>query len=118
MSDSRTVPEWLRKIILDWQMPHERVASILGVTGTALAELLASSRADSGGTIPSGFDAAPALIRIYQLLERKHPKNEDQVKWLFTAANDFGDTPPIDVMASSRENLFWVAYYLETSSAK
>lgn len=115
----RTVIEWLRRIRVEWGLTPDRMAAILRVDAAFLAAQLESpARPDSdhGPTVPPGLESAPPLIAIYRRLSAKYPSPEDQVKWLFTAHKDFGESKPIDVASSSLENLYWVGYYLETST--
>jgi hypothetical protein len=72
---------------------------------------------DVTGTLPPGFESTAPLIAIYRKLAARYPKTEDQVKWLFSDHRDFGGSKPIDVAASSLENLYWVGYYLDSSPA-
>ena len=115
MTNDPSVQRWLRKILLEWQMSVSQLALILGVEESRVHQVLHGSDDEESGTIPSGFDAAPAMIRIFQLLSSRYTSTEEQLKWLFSEHPDFGRTKPIDVISSSRENLFWVAYYLESA---
>jgi hypothetical protein len=64
------------------------------------------------------MDTAVPLVSIYKKLMAKFPNVEEQVKWLFQESEDFGGAKPIDVAASSLQNLMWVGYYLDSSSRK
>ncbi len=119
MIEERTVPQWLRKIRVEWGLEPAQFAGLLRVPIDAIEHLLESAGGDSPSqpTIPPGFDAAAPLIAIYRRLATRYPKGEEQVKWLFTAHPDFGGAKPIDVAASSLENLYWVGYYLDSAPA-
>src|SRR5689334_5749944 len=101
-SDEKTVIEWLRRIRLDWGLTEDQIAALLRIDTERLRrELEASAAPDPNGpTIPPGFESAPPLIAIYRKLSARYPNAEDQVKWLFSAHRDFGDSKPIDVAAS------------------
>lgn len=116
MSD-RTVPEWVRHIQLEWALSPAQLAGLLRVDGERLDRLLAEKHGEVSGTLPPGLESAAPLIAIYRKLAARYPKSEDQVKWLFTEHPDFGGAKPIDVAASSLENLYWVGYYLDSSPA-
>ena len=116
----RTVPEWLRHIQLEWSLAPEQMANLLHVDLISLEKILAAKSADESPyapTVPPGFESAPPLIKIYRKLAARHRSNEEQVKWLFTEHPDFGGSKPIDVAASSLENLFWLGYYLDAATA-
>jgi len=118
MSDrDRTVPEWVRIIQLEWELGPAQLAGLLRVDAARLEVLLSTKAQDFSGTLPPGFESAAPLIAIYRKLAARYPKTEDQVKWLFTEHRDFGGAKPIDVAASSLENLYWVGYYLDSSPA-
>ena len=121
MTDSRTVPEWVRHIQLEWALAPGQLADLLRIEPVRLEAMLAvkSDASDSQwtGTLPRGLESAAPLIAIYRKLAARYPNNEDQVKWLFTEHRDFGGAKPIDVAASSLENLYWVGYYLDSSPA-
>lgn len=116
-ANERTVPEWVRRIRLEWELAPAQLAAILRVDLAALEGLLAAKADAFPGTLPPGFESASPLIAIYRKLAARYPKTEDQVKWLFTEHRDFGGAKPIDVAASSLENLYWVGYYLDSSPA-
>lgn len=110
----RSVPEWVRHIQVEWELGPQQIAALIRVDPARLPDLLA---AKSGATLPPGLESAAPLIAIYRKLAARFPKTEDQVKWLFTEHRDFGGSKPIDVAASSLENLYWVGYYLDSSPA-
>jgi len=113
----RSVPEWIRMIQLEWALTPAQLSGILRVDPDRLERLLAMKMEEGMATIPPGFESAAPLISIYRKLAARYPNSEDQVKWLFTDHRDFGGVKPIDVAASSLENLYWVGYYLESSPA-
>lgn len=119
-ADERTVEEWLRHIQIEWRLQLDQMAKILHVEKAALEALISPSVKNpdvDGPTIPRGFESAPPFIKVYRKLAARFPKTEDQVKWLFSEHRDFGGTKPIDVAASSLENLFWLGYYLDAAIA-
>ena len=117
----RTVPEWIRHIQLEWDLEPVQLAGLLRVESARLESVLSAKPNLAGseptGTLPVGLESAAPLIAIYRKLAARYPKTEDQVKWLATEHPDFGGSKPIDVAASSLENLYWVGYYLDSSPA-
>ncbi len=113
----RSVPEWLRHIQMEWALKPEQLARMLHIESAVLENTFFAKADANAPTIPPGLETAAPLIGIYRKLAARFPKNEDQVKWLFTEHQEFGGTKPIDVAASSVENLYWVAYFLESQSA-
>lgn len=108
----RSVYDWLKHICESWGLSQEQLVQILKCKSQdlALAEF-------SQATVPAGLDCAPPLIQIYKKLVARYPDTEKQLEWLFKSHPDFGGAKPIDVAASSTENLFWLAYYLESATA-
>lgn len=76
-----------------------------------------STAREFSGTIPPGLESAAPLISIYRKLAARYPETDAQVKWLFSEHQEFGGAKPIDVAASSLENLYWVGYFLDSSPA-
>lgn len=113
----RTVPEWVRFIQIEWALQPAQLSALLRIEPANLERLLAMKSEDHTGTLPPGLESAAPLIAIYRKLAARYPKTEDQVKWLFSEHRDFGGAKPIDVAASSLENLYWVGYYLDSSPA-
>jgi len=113
----RTVPEWVRFIRIEWALKPAQLSALLRIEPARLERLLAMRPEEHTGTLPPGLESAAPLIAIYRKLAARYPKTEDQVKWLFTEHRDFGGAKPIDVAASSLENLYWVGYYLDSSPA-
>jgi hypothetical protein len=113
----RTVPEWVRHIQLEWALAPTQLAGLLRVEPARLEAMLMAKPDENSGTLPVGLESAAPLIAIFRKLAARYPKSEDQVKWLFTEHPDFGGSKPIDVAASSLENLYWVGYYLDSSTA-
>jgi hypothetical protein len=121
--NERSVEDWLRHIQLAWELRLEQMAGLLHLEESRLAEIigpkavLGRGPTEIGATIPPGLESAVPLIAIYRRLAARFPKTEDQVNWLFTAHEDFGGAKPIDVAASSLENLYWIGYYLDAARA-
>ena len=110
-----SVTEWIRHIQIEWGLNAEQLAPLLRVERSELDRLLAEREPSYAGTFPIGFETAAPVISIFRKLSARYPKNEDQVKWLFTEHPDFGGAKPIDVAVSSLENLYWVGYYLDSA---
>jgi len=99
-------------------MSHEQVATLIHVDLSSYSHWIGTETSGMDtATVPRGMDNAIALASIYQSLNRRFPQVEEQVKWLFTAHQDFGNHKPIDIAASSPENLFWLSYYLASSTS-
>jgi hypothetical protein len=113
----RSVPEWIRHIQLEWTLTLEQVSALLRIDAKQLQEMLSLKNENFTGTLPPGLESAAPLIAIFRKLAARYPNSEDQVKWLFSEHPDFGGAKPIDVAASSLENLYWVGYYLDSSPA-
>jgi hypothetical protein len=113
----RSVPAWLRHIQIEWALEVDQLAQMLHIDPRLLEKSLSNTDDVNGPTIPQGLETAAPFIGIYRKLAARFPKSEDQVKWLFTEHQEFGGTKPIDVAASSVDNLYWVAYFLESQSA-
>lgn len=107
-----TVPEWLRKIQIEWSLAPKQLAGLLHTDEERLRSAMDSS---FSGTLPPGLEAAAPLIAIYRRLSARYPETEDQVKWLFSEHKEMGGSKPIDVAASSLENLYWVGYFLDSA---
>lgn len=120
-SAERTVPEWLRRIQIEWSLTPEQLSGLLRIESAVFEKWMrldpAKPVAEFSGTIPPGLEAAAPLIAIYRKLAARFPNSEDQVKWLFSEHQEFGGAKPIDVAASSLENLYWVGYFLDSSPA-
>ena len=118
-SFDRTVPEWLRRIQIEWSLTFDQIAALMRVDRAFLESWIGpgAENRDFTGTIPPGLETAAPLIAIYRKLAARYPNSEDQVKWLFTDHQEFGGSKPIDVATSSLENLYWVGYFLDSSPA-
>ncbi len=110
-----TLPQLLRRLMLDWGIGAEQAAALCRVSPAVLAEWLERDLS-AEGTVPTGMDNAVPLVAVYKRLQAFKP-GEEGLKWLFTAHPEFGNEKPIDVMASSLENLYWVSYWLDSSRA-
>lgn len=123
MSD-RTVIEWIRHIQIEWELKPESLASLLHLPLAKVVQYFGPGGETPHekneylqATIPPGLETAAPVIAIYKKLAARYPSSEEQVKWLFTEHPDFGGTKPIDVAASSIENLYWLGYYLDSGAA-
>jgi hypothetical protein len=112
-----TVPQWLRHIRSEWGISDEQLAGLVRVDLDVIAQWTGPETPDFQGTVPPGLDAAVPLIAIYRKLAARFPESDEQVKWLFSEHRDFGGSKPIDVAMSSLENLYWVGYFLDSSTA-
>ena len=116
---NHTLYSTLKKIQETWEMSHEQVAALIHVDPNSYSHWITAEASETDtATVPRGMDNAIALASIYQSLNRRFPQIEEQVKWLFTGHPDFGNNKPIDIAASSPENLFWLSYYLASSTSQ
>lgn len=105
----------LTRIQKEWGLSDEQMAALSHVDVSTYARWVVSPPS-SEASIPPGMDNAVPLASIYRALCRRFPdKAEEQVSWLFKGHADFGGNKPIDIAASSVENLYWLSYYLESS---
>ena len=110
-----TLPRTLARIQAEWGLLDEQMAALIHVpVATYLAWRAPAFVSDA--TVPPGMETAVPLVSIYKRICAKHPETEAQARWMITPHTDFGDNKPIDVAASSIQNLYWVSYYLETSA--
>ena len=111
-----SVYEALDRMQSDWGLSAGQMASLTHVSLDVYLGWVMEGRGKKqhDATIPSGMETAVPLIAIYRRLKTRFPRREEQVKWLFAENKDFGGNKPIDVAASSIENLYWVGYYLES----
>jgi len=118
MHSDETLVQSLRKIQLEWGLSHEQMAALAHVS-LPIYESWLSSRQEcevnvEQASIPSGMETAVPVLSIYRSLCVLHPNTEDQAKWLLSDNPHFSGNKPMDVAASSLENLYWVAYYLDS----
>ena len=118
MTQERSLIEWLRHIQIEWGLKAEKLSALIHISESALSKFLdpESPESKTQATVPTGLENAPPLVQIYKNLSRTYPDPDQQVAWLFTPHKDFGNQKPIDVAAGSVENLFWIAYTLETQA--
>jgi len=115
MTEDLTLPQLLRRLMLDWGIGADQAAALCRVSPEVFGEWLVRD-VSAEGTVPSGMDNAVPLVAVYKRLQAFKP-GEEGPKWLFSAHPEFGNEKPIDVMASSLENLYWVSYWLDSSRA-
>ena len=115
--ENTSIVEWLRRILLDWDLSTEKMALLTHTPEQVLTKYFSMSEeaAHLLPSVPEGLENTVPFISIYKRLKEKFPGTEEQVKWLFTEHADFGNNKPIDVIAQTQENLSWVSYYLESS---
>ncbi|MBC7691188.1 MAG: hypothetical protein H7222_05415 [Methylotenera sp.] len=109
-----TLHDWLKHIQTRWELSDDKMAALAHVTVEQYLEWFKEGRGSSPATIPPGMDSAVPIVSIYKSLAAQYPDVDDQVKWLFTVHQDFGNQKPIDIAASTLENLSWVSYYLQS----
>ncbi len=115
--ETNSLIEWLRRILLEWDLTPEKLAQLTHTPESVLLGFLKVTEAEAQRlpTVPQGLENAVPLVSIFKRLKSKFPDAEAQVKWLFTEHADFGNFKPIDVIAQTPENLSWVSYYLESA---
>ena len=116
-----SIYDWLLLLQVEWGLSFEQLTALTHSSSEQVEHWLAQARLpesqrESQATVPHGMDNVVPLISICKNLRKRYSDAEAQVKWLFTENADFGGNKPIDVAASSVENLFWVGYYLDTST--
>jgi hypothetical protein len=109
-----TLSEQLAHIQDEWGMSDEQMATLIHTDTETYRKWLKIRKSES--TIPEGMDNVVPLVAIHARLKARHAKSEAQAKWLLTPNKDFDNNKPIDVAASSPQNLFWLAYYLESQA--
>jgi hypothetical protein len=113
-----TLYQALERIQQEWGLSDEQIAALAHVdVGTYSRWMIEGRKAINPPTIPTGMDTAVPIVSIYKSLVRRFSSGEDQVKWLFSENSDFGGHKPIDIAASSVENLYWISYYLDSSKS-
>jgi hypothetical protein len=118
MPDHETLYQTLERIQQEWGMSNQQIAAMAHVDEQTYIRWLEEGRtAVNPPSIPFGMDNAVPIVSIYKALRRRFPDSDDRMKWLFKENSDFGGNKPIDIVASSVENLFWVSYYLESSKS-
>jgi hypothetical protein len=116
MIQDETLYQALERVQQDWGLNDMQMAKLAQVDVATYSRWMIEGRqAIDPPSVPLGMSSAVPVISIYKALERRFPDPEDRVKWLFKENPDFGNHKPIDIAASSVENLFWVSYYLESS---
>jgi hypothetical protein len=110
--------QYLRKIMVDWQLSPEQLAKVTHVTAVDLDRYLKMSRADLNDlpSMPAGLESAMPLVSVYKNLNRMVPTSEKQNEWLVTPHDLFEGNKPIEVMAMSPQHLMWVSYTLESAA--
>jgi hypothetical protein len=124
MSNSTTEHEnlhlvqYLKKIMVDWQLSPEQLAKIGHVSTEVLNQhfALSSAQLDEMPSMPLGLESAVPLVSIYKNLNRMVPTSEKQNEWLVSPHELFEGNKPIEVMAMSPQHLMWVSYTLESSA--
>ena len=118
--NSQNLREALKDVQTSWGLSHPQMAALCQIDVATYINWVQDpfSDAPGGPLIPIGMEHAMPLVAIFQRLRKSIPSVEEQVKWMTTGHPDFGDNKPIDVAASSPENLSWLAYYLESALNK
>lgn len=116
MDSERSLVEWLRLIQIEWGLKVSQLSALVRISEDRLGKILETglTPSEEAATVPVGFECVPPLIQIYKKLSVLYPDPAQQIAWLFTGNASFGNQKPIDVAASSVENLFWVSYFLAT----
>jgi hypothetical protein len=114
----QTLTEKLAQVQGRWGLKDEQLAALAHVDVQTWRGWLARDPDASGATVPLGMESAVPVLNIFHRLEKRFgPGKEAEVaRWLSEPHVDFGGQPPLDVAASSLENLFWVSYYLDSAS--
>lgn len=112
--------ESLKTIQLEWELDQEKLSAITHTPISELSRYLTITREEETRlpSVPTGLENTVALVSVFKNLKKKFPNTEDQLKWLFAEHQDFGGFKPIDIMSQTKDNLFWVSYYLESAGSK
>jgi hypothetical protein len=108
-----TLSDHLTRIQDDWGMTDEQICAL---THSDIETYRSWLSLKSDATIPAGMENVVPLLAIHKHLKARFAKPEAQAKWLLTPNKDFDNNKPLDVAASSPQNLFWLAYYLESQT--
>ncbi len=110
--------QYLRKIMVDWQLSPEQLAKVTHVSPEDLDRYLNMSRneLDQLPSMPAGLETAMPLVSVYKNLNRMVSTAEKQNEWLVTPHELFEGNKPIEVMAMSPQHLMWVSYTLESAA--
>jgi hypothetical protein len=118
MNEQPGMVQYLRKIMVDWQLSSPELAKITHVNAELLDQYLAMSRVqiDELPSMPMGLESAMPLVSVYKNLVRMVPDSEKQNAWLVSPHDLFEGNKPIEVMAMSPQHLLWVSYTLESAA--
>jgi hypothetical protein len=118
MNEQPGMVQYLRKIMVDWQLSSTELAQITHVSAEVLDQYLAMSRVqlDELPSMPAGLESAMPLVSVYKNLVRMVPDAEKQNAWLVSPHDLFEGNKPIEVMAMSPQHLLWVSYTLESAA--
>lgn len=116
IADNETLYQAIERVQEEWGLNDAQMAALVHVdVPTYMRWKEEGLTVENPPLIPKGMDTAVSVVSIYKALARRFPHLEDRMKWLFKENPDFGDHKPIDIAASSIENLHWIAYYLDSS---
>src|SRR5438270_2717314 len=113
-----SVFEGLRSVQEKWGLSSSQLAALTHVTPEKFESWLESAphtEAQAEALVPPDAKCAVALLHVFKRVRDRYPEVDKQVEWLMSPHPDFGGNRPMDVAASSPENLLWLGYYLETS---
>ena len=110
--------QYLKKILIDWDLSLQQLAKISHVSEDILKNYLelTLSQLDELPSIPSGLDPAMPLVSIYKNLKQMLPVQEKLNEWLASPHELFDGNKPIEVMGMSPQHLAWVSYTLESKA--
>lgn len=117
-SEQPGLVQYLRKIMVDWQLSPEQLAKVTHVSTEDLDRYLNMSRSELNElpSMPAGLETAMPLVSVYKNLNRMVTTAEKQNEWLVTPHDLFEGNKPIEVMAMSPQHLMWVSYTLESAA--
>lgn len=110
--------QYLKKILIEWELSIEQLAKIGHVSPQVLKNFLELriEQLDEMPSVPFGLESAMPLVSIYKNLKVMLPNSEKLNEWLVSPHELFEGNKPIEVMAMSPRHLSWVSYTLESQA--
>jgi len=116
---TQVIFEQLSKIQRNWDLSSAQMADLLHVSALKYSDWVVAERNSCAVDHEfSELNAAESLISIHQRLAERLPREQDQIRWMFTENKDLNGRRPIDIAMSSLDNLYWLNYYLGTGVEK
>lgn len=116
MENDLHLVNWLRKIMLDWELDIEKLSKLAHTPKEILKDYFkrSSDEIDALPSVPAGLENAVALIGIFRRIQEAYPKLDDQNTWLNRPNQVFDGNKPIEIMAMSPEHVQYISYAVES----